>query len=156
MVWDTIVYFYIRDAVEEPHRWIEGLEKRRTRLDAIQEALLDVGLVMAGETPGDRDVIMLLEEACRVFERAGLPLEAAVARQHQAIRRWRAGDSVAALGTFQRASREFNTLDHDSGAWPGSRWPRVRCVRRSTDMRRRWRTSDPPCSARGASTTFPR
>jgi len=118
MVWDTVVYFYIRDAMEEPSRWIKELEKRRARLDPIHEALLDVGLVVAGETPDDQDVISLLENASGVFSRAGLPLEAAVARQHQAIRRWRAGDAAAALDTFQQASRQFDALDHDWGvAW---------------------------------------
>ena len=115
LVWDTLVYFYIRDAIEEPRRWLLELANRRKSLDATGQALLDVGLVTVGEAPAGRDVVELLEGACPVFQGAGLDLEAAVARHHQGVHFWWAGDVERALDTLDLASRSYATLDHDWG-----------------------------------------
>lgn len=115
LVWDTLVYYYIRDAVDEPRQWMRHVAAQRSALDETEQALLDVGLVIAGEPPADHDVVDLLDGAVGVFDQHGLDLEAAVARHHLGLQLWRSGDGAAATDALEVASQRYAAIDHDWG-----------------------------------------
>lgn len=115
LIWDTMVYYYIRDAIDEPLQWMRHIAAHRAVLDEIQRALLDVGLVIVGEPPDVDDVVGLLDGAVDVFDDHGLDLEAAVACHHLGLQLWRTGDGAAATDTLEAASRRYAALDHDWG-----------------------------------------
>ena len=140
--------------MEEPHRWIKELgeapEPDSTRSKRHSRRRAGDG----GRNAGDRDVIMLLEEACRVFERAVLPLEAAVARAPPGHPVGRARATRSRRRPLPAVLGGSTPLGHD---WrrPRSRSPSGAVCARSTHGSDR-STSDPPWSAHTASTTFPR
>lgn len=115
LVWDTLVYFYVRDAIEEPRRWLLRLAEGRSPLDETGQAVLDLGLVIVGEASSDREAVELLAGALEVFDRDGLDLEAAVAQHHLGVRHWRSGDTALAIETLEDASRRYARIEHDWG-----------------------------------------
>lgn len=116
LVWDTMVYYYVRDALDEPRRWLARLahEMGRTQ-EPIDAALLGVGLLLVGEPPADQDAAVLLETATGVFDRAGLSLEAAVSRHNLGLLRLSRGEQASAFEVLAEASRRYAVLDHDWG-----------------------------------------
>lgn len=115
MTWDTMVFYYIRDAVEEPRRRLLRVAEMAGGLAETEQAMLDVALVMVGESPGGQEPIRLLEAATQVFDRDGPPLEAAVSRHYLALYHWGAGRHVQAIDVLEEASRGYAALDHDWG-----------------------------------------
>lgn len=115
LMWDTMVYYYIRDAIEEPLQWMRRLAAQRSALDETQWALLDVGLVVVGDLPEVDDVVGVLHGAVEVLDGHGLDLEAAVACHHLGLQLWREGDDGAATDALEASSRRYETLDHDWG-----------------------------------------
>lgn len=115
LIWDTLVYYYIREAIEEPRDWLRALLPRRTDFDESQQALLDVGLVIVGDPPEDRDVVDLLVAAGTVFDARGLALEGAVALHYLGLQHWREGDAGAAVAALTSSSQRYAALAHDWG-----------------------------------------
>lgn len=115
LVWDTLVYFYIRDGIVEPRQWVLQLAVDRDAFDDTQQALLDVAMVIVGAPPDDRDVIGLLTNAVTVLDGDGLDLEAAVSQHHLGIQRWRTGDPGAAISALEASSQRYAAIDHDWG-----------------------------------------
>jgi predicted ATPase len=115
LTWDAIVYYYIRDAVDEPREWITRLSREAVDLTDTQQALLEVAMLLVGEAPPDRDPIALLEDATGVFDKGGLPLEAAVSRHNLGLHLWYAGRRSAAFDTLEEASGRYAVIDHDWG-----------------------------------------
>jgi predicted ATPase len=115
LVWDTLVYFYVRDGIDEPRQWLARLEEARSALDEAGHALLDVALVVAGTPPTGQDPTAVLEAATVVTDRHGLALESAVSQHHLGVHQWRAGDPEVATTTLQGASQRYLALDHDWG-----------------------------------------
>jgi predicted ATPase len=115
LTWDTLVYYYIRDAIDEPRQWMRDVAAHRATLDETQRALLDVGLVIVGEPPTDRDVVDLLGGAVDVFDRHGLDLEGAVGRHYLGLQHWRTDDAAAAIDVLEESSRCYAAIDHDWG-----------------------------------------
>jgi predicted ATPase len=115
LVWDTFVYFFIRDAIEEPRAWVQRLAAGRSGYDDAHRAMLDVALVVSGQSPDDRPVIDVLRSAVDVLDESALPLEAAVGAHHLGLRLWAHGDQDAALSALEDASRRYAALDHDWG-----------------------------------------
>jgi predicted ATPase len=116
MTWDTMVFYYIRDAVEEPRRRLLRLAEMASGLAETEQAMLDVGLVMVGESPGRQEPVRVLEGATQVFDRHGPPLEAAVSRHYLALHHWGASRHVQAIEVLEEASRGYVALEHDWGA----------------------------------------
>lgn len=117
LVWDTLVYHYIRDAIDEPRGWLRTLRDQPANAvdDEVQTALLQVGLVIVGDPPSDPDPGDLLMAAGRVFDEHGLPLEAAVSCHHLGLHHWQAGDAAAAVAALTTSSRRYAAIDHDWG-----------------------------------------
>lgn len=124
LVWDTFVYYYLRDAVAEPRRWLSQIAATEgagsdwslgAARDRTFTALLDVALVIVGRRPEGRDAVRLLEESLEVFDEAGLPLEAAVSAHYLGLEHWQAGRRSTAVSVFEEASRRFSAIDHDWG-----------------------------------------
>jgi predicted ATPase len=116
LTWDTLVYYYVRDAVEEPRRWLLQVACADVSLSRTQQALLDVGLLIVGEAPEHQDPVSLLDAAIAVFDDEGLSLEAAVSRHWLGLHLWQAGLREAAVGALEEASRRYAALRHDWGA----------------------------------------
>jgi predicted ATPase len=113
LTWDTMVYYYVRDAVEEPRSWLSQVACADVELGDPERALLDVGLLIVGEPPSDAG--HLLSVATGVFDRAGLNLEAAVSRHYLGLHHWWAGERSAAVEALEDASRRYAVIDHDWG-----------------------------------------
>ena len=113
LTWDTLVYYYIRDAMEEPRAWLSGVASASVDLGRTECALLDVGLLIVGEPPADAE--RLLAEATGVFDAADMPLEAAVSRHHLGLHHWWAGRRSAAVDVLGDASSRYAAIEHDWG-----------------------------------------
>jgi predicted ATPase len=114
LTWDTLVYYYIRDAIEEPRGWLRSVASHRATLDGTQQALLDVGRVIVGDPP-DGDVLDILEDAVGVFDDHGLELEAAVAYHRMGLELWARGDVRSAIARLETSSGRYEDIDHDWG-----------------------------------------
>jgi len=115
LIWDTLVYYYVRDAVDEPRQWLRKLAGAAGHLGTTQQALLDVGLLIVGEGPPDQRSDDLLDDATNVFDRSGLALEAAVSRQYVGLHHWHSDRRAESIEVLGEASRRFAALDHDWG-----------------------------------------
>jgi len=115
LTWDTFVYYYIRDAFQEPREWVERIVAHRQRLDEVDRANLDVGLVIAGSTVGGFDAPSRLAAAVPVLEVHASRLEAAVAHFYLGLVHWQARDAAAAIQELRASSRGYDALDHDWG-----------------------------------------
>jgi predicted ATPase len=113
LTWDTMVYYYVRDAVEEPRTWLSQVACADVELGDPERALLDVGLLIVGEPPADAG--HLLSAATGVFDEAGLTLEAAVSRHYLGLHDWWAGRRPAAVEALEDASRRYAAIAHDWG-----------------------------------------
>jgi predicted ATPase len=113
LTWDTMVYYYIRDAVEESRTWLKQVACADGRLDQPERALLDAGLFIVGDPPSDPE--RLLSTATEVFDSADLPLEAAVSRHHLGLHHWWTGRRVEAVVCLEEASRRYTAIGHDWG-----------------------------------------
>jgi tetratricopeptide (TPR) repeat protein len=112
LVWDTVVYYYVRDAFEEPRRWLAAIAAAPQELSAVQQAHLEVALAIAGTFD---DATSHLEAAVRVYEEHGVVFERAVAQHYLGMARWRTGDVRAAIGELEAASAGYRSIDHDWG-----------------------------------------
>jgi predicted ATPase len=115
LVWDTLVYYYIRDAIDEPRQWMRTVAQHRAELDATDTALLDVGLVIVGEPPTADDIADVLGRAAQIFEDGGLDLEAAVSCLYLGLHCWQAGDVQGAAQALETSSTRYAAIDHDWG-----------------------------------------
>lgn len=115
LVWDTLVYFYIRDGMDEPRRWVRRLAADRSGFDVTEQALLDVAMAVVGEPPADRDVATTLTGAVETLLAGGQRLEAAVAQHHRGVWLWIADDQQSGIRALEEASRSYSALDHDWG-----------------------------------------
>jgi len=115
LTWDTFVYYYIRDAFQEPREWIGRIVAQRERLDEIDRAKLDIGLAIVGSTADGADVCNRLTAAAALLEAHGFGLEPAVAHFYIGLTHWRAGDTAAAIRALRTSSRGYDALDHDWG-----------------------------------------
>ncbi len=104
LTWDTFVYYYIRDAFQEPREWIDRIAAHRSHLDEVERAKLDVALAIVGNAPEGFDVRSRLAAAVPVLEADGLRLEPAVAHFYMGLANWQAGDAPAAIRALRASS----------------------------------------------------
>jgi tetratricopeptide (TPR) repeat protein len=116
LAWDTLVYFYVRDAVDDLRGWLTRLDAERERLDETQQVLLDVALVIVGVELGERDATAALAAAvAHIDATAALPLESAVSRHYLGLAQWQDGDGAAATRSLEAALGRYDAIDHDWG-----------------------------------------
>lgn len=113
LAWDTFVYYYIRDAFQEPRQWVQDIAANRDRLDEVDRAKLDVTLAIAGRS--DSDARENLTAAAHVMEDSGLELERAVTYWYLGLAYWNADDATAAIEALRTSSRAYAALAHDWG-----------------------------------------
>jgi predicted ATPase len=117
LVWDVIVFYFIRDAVDEPRAWLERAAAAGRGLDLVARAklgsLLTLLRIHHGQYEGARTA---LESALRAFHDRGMHFEAAVTLKELAwVRYLLERDADAAVEALEEASRLFESIDHDWG-----------------------------------------
>lgn len=117
LAWDVIVFYFVRDAVDEPWSWLERVHAAGGELDPVMSAELDSLLTLLrihhGEYEGAREA---LESALSVFRRRGMDFEAAVTLKELAwVRYLHESDASTAIAALEEASELFASIDHDWG-----------------------------------------
>ena len=112
LTWDTFVYYYVRDAFQEPREWVARIAAQRSRLDGIDRAKLDVALVIVGGEPAGAGG---LADAAALLGAHGLALDAAVAHFYMGLAHWQAGAAAAAISALRTSSRGYDAIGHDWG-----------------------------------------
>lgn len=116
VVWDTFVYFYVRDSFADPRRWVEDLRRRPASLDAVGDAKLTAAAAIVGlEPPSPEQAVTQLEDIAGVFADHGLRFEQAVTEHYLGLARWNAGDRSGAEASLIDASRRYGSLGHHWG-----------------------------------------
>ncbi|MCV2491288.1 DUF4062 domain-containing protein [Geodermatophilus sp. YIM 151500] len=117
LVWDVIVHYYVRDAVDEPDSWLTRAQAHRDGLDDVTRARLDALHAGTRIHHGDyTDVHRKLEEPLVVFRRHGMHFEAAVALHTLGFVLFSQDhDSTAALSALRESSSLFASVGHDWG-----------------------------------------
>ncbi|GAA2151557.1 hypothetical protein GCM10009844_33940 [Nocardioides koreensis] len=116
LVWDTLVYFYLRDSVAECRGWVDRLEGHRASLQPLDTAVLDLCRVIVG-LPGDgRITAEVLRNAAESFAAASRPLERAVSLHHLGLHHLARDDASRALAVLEEAAAGYEAIDHDWGS----------------------------------------
>jgi predicted ATPase len=117
LVWDTYVYYWIRDAVDEPEAWMQRVSAAGRDLDELQSARLHCLETLTRISRGDYDGARArLDASLAVFRARDLDFEAAVALKEIANVAFVVdGDVEAAAAALEEASRLFETVGHDWG-----------------------------------------
>lgn len=118
LVWDVIVFYFIRDAVSEPESWLARVAAGGRPLDEVLTAKLRSLQTLLRLFHGDsEDVHEPLESSLAVFTERGMSFEAAVALKELAFVRYMLdGDADAAIAALHECSRLFDSVGHDWGA----------------------------------------
>ncbi len=116
-MWDTYVYYWIRDAVDEPEAWMQRISSAGRDLDELQSARLHCLQTLTRISRGDyTDARTRLDSALAVFRARGLDFEAAVALKEIANVAFVVdADADAAAAALEEASRLFESVGHDWG-----------------------------------------
>jgi predicted ATPase len=117
LVWDVIVFYYIRDAIEEPEAWMTQVAQSYPYLDEVRQAKLDSLQALVRIGRGDyTDAKQQLHNALAVFDSREMPFEAAVTWKEIANVRYFADRDVdATIEALETSSRLFHEVDHDWG-----------------------------------------
>lgn len=117
VVWDVLVHYYVRDAVDEPDSWLTRLQARRDELDDVVRARLDAAHAGTRAHHGDyTDVHRKLEEPLAVFRRYDMHFEAAVTLHTLGFVLFSQDhDPTAALAALRESSSLFVSIGHDWG-----------------------------------------
>jgi tetratricopeptide (TPR) repeat protein len=117
LVWDVIVYYFIRDAVSDPESWMARVGAAGRPLDEVLTAKLRSLQTLLRLFRGDHeDVHEPLESALAVFTERRMNFEAAVALKELAFVRYLLDDDPqAAIAGLEEASRLFDSVNHDWG-----------------------------------------
>jgi len=117
LTWDLVVFYFVRDAVDEPDAWLREVDRRREALDEVTTAKQRCLLALTRIHHGDyTDVHDALLEPLRVFRARGMRFEAAVALHQLGFVRFQVdGDLDAAAEALRESSSLFVDLDHDWG-----------------------------------------
>jgi predicted ATPase len=117
LVWDILVHYLVRDALDEPDEWLSRARAWRDELDEVTRARLDASHAGIRLLRGDdTDVLRELEEPLQVFRREGLDFEAAVTLHHLGFVRFsQEHDLPGALAALRESATLFQKLGHDWG-----------------------------------------
>ena len=117
LVWDVIVFYFVRDAVDEPESWMDAVLAAGRPLDDVSAAKLRslraLVSIMRGSYEGTRDA---LEWSLGVFRPRDMSFEAAVALKELAnVHFVLDGNSEAATADLEESIRLFELVDHEWG-----------------------------------------
>jgi predicted ATPase len=117
LVWDVIVFYYIRDAIEEPESWMARVAAADPALDEVTRAKLDSLQTLVRIGRGDyTDAGRLLRGALAVFESHDMSFEAAVTWKEIANVWYFADNDVdGTIEALETSSRLFAVVGHDWG-----------------------------------------
>ena len=117
IVWDVIVFYFIRDAVHEPAAWMQQVANAGRPMAAVPTAklrsLLTLMRIHRGEYGEARES---LESSLQVFRAEGMDFETAVALKELAwVQYLLDEDAATAIAALEEASRLFESIHHDWG-----------------------------------------
>ncbi len=117
LTWDVIVFYFIRDALDEPISWLEAVAAAGRPLDAIPRAKLrSLSALLAiarGDYGGAREP---LEWSLSVFRARGMAFEAAVTLKEIANVHYVVDEDVeSTVEALSESSRLFEGIGHDWG-----------------------------------------
>ena len=117
LAWDLVVYYFVRDAVDEPDSWLQRVATSNARLSEVHEAKLRSLLALTRIHHGDYTrVHQSLLEPLEVFRRLNMDFEAAVVLHQLGFVYYRLdGDVDRALNALRESSRLFDLVNHDWG-----------------------------------------
>jgi predicted ATPase len=117
LVWDVYVYYWIRDAVEEPESWMAAVAAGGRPLDELQQAKLRSLQTLTRISRGDyTDAREHLTSALEVFRARGMDFEAAVTLKEVAnVAYVLDRDPAAAAAALRESSELFEKVHHDWG-----------------------------------------
>jgi predicted ATPase len=116
LVWDTLVYFYLRDSVAENRGWVSRLEQYRPTMPPLDVAVLDLCRVNVGLPWDGRDPGLVLRQGAEAFAVAGRALERSVSLHHLGLHHLGRGDARRAVEVLEEATASYEAIDHDWGA----------------------------------------
>ncbi|HEX6312802.1 MAG TPA: DUF4062 domain-containing protein [Acidimicrobiia bacterium] len=117
LAWDVVVFYFVRDAVDEPAGWLQAAVDAAPDLDDVTAAKLRslhaLTRIHQGRYAG---VHADLEEPLEVFGRERMDFESAVALHQLGFVRYRLDRDVdAAIAALRESSRRFDDIGHDWG-----------------------------------------
>ncbi|MGB8223167.1 MAG: DUF4062 domain-containing protein [Polyangiales bacterium] len=117
LAWDLVVYYFVRDAVDEPDTWLRQVAASHPELDQVTNAKLRSLLALTRIHHGDySDVHRSLLEPCQVFRRRGMDFELAVVLHQLGFVRYRLDDDIdGAVAALRESSQLFQSVGHDWG-----------------------------------------
>jgi predicted ATPase len=114
LTYDTAVYFYIRDAFDEPRGWLVALLRRPGDLDEVARANLDAMAALAGMRD-DPDAVAALQAAAAVYRDHDRVFEGAVAHHHLGLALWRLERHDEAIAALEASATAYDSMGHDWG-----------------------------------------
>jgi predicted ATPase len=114
LTYDTAVYFYIRDAFDEPRDWLHALLAHPGALDDVGRANLDA-MAAVGGILDDPAAATALRAAITVYRDHGRVFEGAVAQHHLGLVLWRLGQHEDAIAALEASVSAYDSLGHDWG-----------------------------------------
>jgi predicted ATPase len=117
LAWDVVVFYFIRDAIEEPDSWLRRAAELGPVPDPVVAAKLDSLLTVTRIALGDFAAAPeRLLTSLEVFRSRGMSFEAAVTLHQLAWVRYRLdGDPQAAVAALRESSALFEEIGHDWG-----------------------------------------
>lgn len=117
LVWDVYVFYWIRDAIDEPESWMQAVVDAGRPLDDLQVAKLHTLRTLAAISRGQYEgAKTTLEASLTEFQARGMEFEAAVALKELANVRFEVdGDPDGARAALEQSSRLFASVEHDWG-----------------------------------------
>jgi predicted ATPase len=114
LTYDTAVYFYIRDAFDEPRGWLVALLRRPGELDEVGRANLEVMAAVAGMRD-DPAAVTALQAAAAVYRDHDRVFEGAVAHHHLGLALWRLERHDEAIAALEASAAAYDSMGHDWG-----------------------------------------
>jgi len=117
LAWDLVVYYFVRDAVDEPDSWLQKVAASNASLSDVGEAKLRSLLALTRIHHGDyKQVHESLLEPLEVFRGRGMDFEAAVVLHQLGFVYYHLdGDINRALTALRESSQMFDSVEHDWG-----------------------------------------
>lgn len=117
LAWDVIVYYFVRDAVGEPHSWMVAVHDAGRELPRVPAAKLGCLLALTRIHRGDvHGTGEQLRQALQVFRAEGMAFESAVAlHQLGFVRLSVEHDRDGAVHALTESSELFDSVGHDWG-----------------------------------------
>jgi predicted ATPase len=117
MAWDVIVYYFVRDAVDEPDSWLAHVAGAGRPRSTVLEAKLHSLYALTRIHHGDySDVQRRLTQSLDTFRQHDMDFETAVALHQLGFVRFAIdGDVPSSIACLEESTALFDRIDHDWG-----------------------------------------